>query len=249
VRLSGKVAIITGASRGIGYAIAKRFAEEGATVVINYYKTREGAEKLLNQIRKAGGKGMVVKADVSNAKQVESMVRRVLDKYGRVDILVNNAGVHYTKTFLEAAPDTWDKTMDINLKGAYLCAKAVAPTMLKQKDGKIINISSNSGTYHPSAMRYVEYVASKAGLNGLTKALALHLGPYVKVNAVCPGWIVTEMTSDINSEISRAILNETPLKRYGTVEDVANATLYLASSESDFVTGELHLVAGGRGMH
>lgn len=240
---------MTGASRGIGYAIAKRFAREGAKVVINYNSSKSGATKLLREIRKSGGEGMIVKADVSNSKEVNEMVKKTLDEYGRVDILVNNAGVMYTETFLDADDDVWDKTIDVNLKGAYLCSKAVAPAMIRQKRGKIINVSSNSGLYHPSAMRFVEYVVSKAGMNGLTKALALKLGPYINVNAVCPGWIKTDMVSTIDPEVERAIINETALKRYGTPEEVANAVLYLASSESDFVTGELHIIAGGRGMH
>jgi 3-oxoacyl-[acyl-carrier protein] reductase len=249
MRLSGQISIVTGASRGIGYAIAKRFAEEGATVVINYNSSKAGATKLLREIKKSGGEGFIVKADVSNPKEVKDMVKKTLRKYGRIDILVNNAGVMFPVTFLDASDDIWDKTIDINLKGAYLCSKAVAPAMLEQQHGKIINISSNSGLYHPSAMRFVEYVTSKAGMNGLTKALALKLGPHVNVNAICPGWIKTDMVAATDPELERAILNETALKRYGTPLEVANAAVYLASSESDFVTGELHLVAGGRGMH
>ena len=248
-RLTGKVALVTGASRGIGQAIAKRFAVEGASVVINYNDSRQEAERLLEEISKRGGDGIVVRADVSSPDQVRAMVAKTIERFGRVDILVNNAGVLFTDTFLEAPEEVWDKTIDINLKGAYLCSKAVAPHMLAQKKGKIINISSNSGLYHPSAMRLVEYVVSKAGMNGLTKALALKLGPYVTVNAVCPGWIKTDMVATVDPEAERAIIDETPLKRYGTVEDVASAAVYLASDESDFVTGELHLVAGGRGMH
>jgi 3-oxoacyl-[acyl-carrier protein] reductase len=121
--------------------------------------------------------------------------------------------------------------------------------MLKQKSGKIINISSNSGAYHPSAMRFVEYVVSKAGMNGLTKALALKLGPYINVNAILPGWIETDLVAGIPSAVARATIDETPLKRNGTPDEVANAAVYLASDESDFVTGELHMVTGGRGMH
>jgi 3-oxoacyl-[acyl-carrier protein] reductase len=249
MRLSGKVALVTGASRGIGYAVAKRFAAEGAKVAVNYNNTRSGAEKLLKEIRKAGGVGMIVKADVSDSRQVEQMVKKVLREYGRIDILVNNAGVMYEKTFLDATEEIWDKTMDINLKGGYLCSKAVAPFMLKQKKGKIIFMSSNSGLYHPTALRFVEYSTSKAGMNGLTKALALKLGPYINVNAICPGWIKTDMVAAADTELENRIIEETPLKRYGTADEVANAALYLASSESDFVTGELHIVAGGRGMH
>jgi len=166
-----------------------------------------------------------------------------------VDILVNNAGVHFTDDFLDASEDVWNKTMDINLKGAYLCCKEVAPIMLKQKKGKIIMMSSNSGLYHPSAMRYVEYVTSKAGMNGLTKALALKLGPYITVNAICPGYIKTEMVDFNDPETERKLLDETALKRFGTPEDVANTAVFLASDEADFITGELLIVAGGRGMH
>jgi 3-oxoacyl-[acyl-carrier protein] reductase len=169
--------------------------------------------------------------------------------YGRIAVLVNNAGVLITKDFFDTNEDEWDKTIDVNLKGAYLCSKEVAPIMLKQKKGKIINISSNSGLYHPTAMRFVEYVTSKAGMNGLTKALALRLGPYITVNAICPGWIKTEMVAETDPEVERKILEETALRRYGTPEEVAASALFLASSEADFITGELLIVAGGRGLH
>ena len=191
----------------------------------------------------------MVRADVSDPRDVRRLVKRAVEAYGRVDILVNNAGVLFEKTFLDAPDDVWDKTIDINLKGAYLCSREVAPLMLAQKKGKIINISSNSGAYHPSAMRLVEYTTSKAGMNGLTKALALKLGPYVTVNAILPGRIETDMTAGVSPESARAVIEETPLKRLGAPEEVANAAVYLASDESDFVTGELHLVTGGRGMH
>ena len=249
MKLSGQVAIVTGASRGIGYAIAKRFSEEGAIVVINYKNSESEARHLLREMKAAGRDGMMLRADVSDSGQVRRMVKVVTKKYGRVDILVNNAGVMFTETFLDAGEDVWDQTIDVNLKGAYLCSRAVAPVMLSQGKGKIINISSNSGLYHPSAMKFVEYVVSKAGMNGLTKALALRLGPHITVNAICPGWIKTDMVASIDPEQERAIIAETPLKRHGTSEDVANAAVYLASSDSDFVTGELHIVAGGRGMH
>ena len=249
MRLKGKVTIVTGASRGIGAAIARRFAKEGSKVVIDYNRSEAEAVRLLDEIQKAGGEGMIVKADVSDPADVKRLVRKTVEAYGRVDVLINNAGVMFTQTFLDAEDDTWDKTIDINLKGTYLCSKEVAPIMLEQKRGKIINISSNSGAYHPSAMRFVEYVASKAGMNGLTKALALKLGPYVNVNAILPGWIETEMIAGIPSATAQAIIDETPLRRNGTSDEVANAAVYLASDESDFVTGELHMVTGGRGMH
>jgi 3-oxoacyl-[acyl-carrier protein] reductase len=249
MRLKGKVAIVTGASRGIGSAIARRFAKEGARVVINYNSSRAKAEKLRKEIVEAGGKATLVKADVSDPDQVRRLVKEAVRAYGTVDILVNNAGVLYNETFLDAPLEIWDKTIDTNLKGAYLCSREVAPLMLAKKRGKIINISSNSGAYHPSAMRLVEYTTSKAGMNGLTKALALKLGPYVTVNAILPGRIETDMTAGTSEEMAKFVIEETPLKRFGTPDEVANAAVYLASDDADFVTGELHMVTGGRGMH
>jgi 3-oxoacyl-[acyl-carrier protein] reductase len=202
-----------------------------------------------NKIVDHGGEAICAKADVSKSEEVKHMIETTVKTYGRIDVLVNNAGVLITKDFFDINENEWDKTIDVNLKGAYLCSKEVAPIMLKQKKGKIINISSNSGLYHPSAMHFVEYVTSKAGMNGLTKALALRLGPHITVNAICPGWIKTEMVAQTDPEDERKILEETALGRYGTPEEVAAAALFLASSEADFITGELLIVAGGRGMH
>ena len=249
LKLKGRIAIVTGASRGIGSAIARKFAAEGAKVVVNYNRSEEKASRLVNEIRRIGGEAIAVKADVSRSDEVKQLVEKTISTFGKVDILVNNAGVMFQETFLNADESIWNQTIDINLKGAYLCSKEVAPSMLKQKKGKIINISSNSGIYHPSALRFVEYVASKAGMNGLTRALALQLGPYVNVNAICPGWIKTEMVEGVDPQLEKMVLEETPLKRFGEAEEVANAALYLASDDSDFVTGELHMVTGGRGMH
>jgi len=249
VRLDGQVAIVTGASRGIGKAIAELFGREGAKIVVNYNTSDKQAQAVANRIVSHGGEAICAKADVSKSGEVLRMIETTVKTYGRIDVLVNNAGVLITKDFFDIDEDEWDKTISVNLKGAYLCSKEVAPIMLKQKKGKIINISSNSGLYHPSAMRFVEYVTSKAGMNGLTKALALRLGPYITVNAICPGWIKTEMVADIDPEVERKILEETALRRYGTPEEVAASALFLASSEADFITGELLIVAGGRGMH
>lgn len=249
VRLDGQVVIVTGASRGIGKAIAELFGREGAKIVVNYNTSDKQAQAVANRIVDHGGEAICAKADVSKSEEVKRMIETTVKTYGRIDVLVNNAGVLITKDFFDTNEDEWDKTIDVNLKGAYLCSKEVAPIMLKQKKGKIINISSNSGLYHPSAMRFVEYVTSKAGMNGLTKALALRLGPYITVNAICPGWIKTEMVAETDPEVERKILEETALRRYGTPEEVAASALFLASSEADFITGELLIVAGGRGMH
>jgi 3-oxoacyl-[acyl-carrier protein] reductase len=248
-RLEGKVAIVTGSSRGIGKAIAERFAEEGAKVTVNYVSNARDADQVANAIRHSGGEAISVAADVSSAADVTRLVRQTVDAFGRVDILVNNAGVMYTQPVLETTEDEWDRTIDVNLKGAYLCSKEVAPLMLEQRGGTIIMMSSNSGLYHPSAMRFTEYVVSKAGMNGLTKALALALGPQISVNAICPGWIKTDMVADTDPEVEERILNETALRRWGTPDDIAGAAIFLASNEASFITGELLIVAGGRGMH
>jgi 3-oxoacyl-[acyl-carrier protein] reductase len=248
-RLDGKVAIVTGASRGIGKAIAERFAAEGAKVTVNWVGKEREAQAVVDSIKQDGGDALSVRADVASSADVKELVRATLARFGRVDILVNNAGVMFTKPVLETTEDDWDRTIDVNLKGAYLCSKEVAPIMLRQEAGKIIMMSSNSGLYHPSAMRFTEYVVSKAGMNGLTKALALAFGPHITVNAICPGWIKTDMIADTDPEVEKRILAETALRRWGTTDDVAGAAVFLASKEADFITGELLIVAGGRGMH
>ena len=248
-RLAGKVAIVTGASRGIGRAVAERFAAEGSSVVVNYTQGAANANAVVAGIQAAGGTAIAVQADVSRSTDVVRLVEQTLDRFGRIDVLVNNAGVMVAKGVLETSEDDWDVTIDVNLKGAYLCSKAVAPVMIRQGSGSIVNMSSNSGLYHPSAMRFTEYVVSKAGMNGLTKAMALALGPQVRINAICPGWIRTDMVEEIDPAIQQRILEETALKRWGTPADVASSAVFLASDAASFITGELLIVAGGRGMH
>jgi len=247
--LEGKVAIVTGASRGIGRAIAERFAAEGAKVVVNYFSNEAEAGKVVDGIKQRGAEAIAVRGDVSKSADVKHLVESAVKQFGHVDILVNNAGVMVTKPALEASEEDWDRTIDVNLKGAYLCSKEVAPLMMKQQGGRIINMSSNSGLYHPSAMRFTEYVVSKAGLNGLTKALALAWGPHITVNAICPGWIKTDMIADTDPEVEARILGETALGRWGTPDEIAGAAVFLASRDANFITGELLIVAGGRGMH
>ena len=247
--LEGKVAIVTGASRGIGRAIAERFAAEGAKVVVNYVSNEAEAGKVVDGIKQGGAEAIAVRGDVSKSADVKHLVESAVKQFGRVDILVNNAGVMVTKPALEASEEDWDRTIDVNLKGAYLCSKEVAPLMMEQKGGRIINMSSNSGLYHPSAMRFTEYVVSKAGMNGLTKALALAWGPHITVNAICPGWIKTEMIEGTDPEVEKRILGETALGRWGTPDEIAGAAVFLASKDANFITGELLIVAGGRGMH
>jgi len=248
-RLDGKVALVTGGSRGIGRAIAERFAAEGAVVAINYRAEADMAANIVAAIERDNGTAISVRADVSQSDDVERLVRTTVERFGRIDILINNAGVHIAKPVLETTEADWDLTMRVNLKGPWLCSRAVAPLMIERRAGTIINMSSNSGLYHPSAMAYTEYVASKAGLNGLTKAMALALGPYVTVNAICPGWIRTDMVEELDPAVHDRILGETALARWGVPEDVAAAAVFLASADAAFITGELLIVAGGRGMH
>ena len=236
-RLKDRVAIITGASRGIGRSIAEVFAQEGAKVVINYNTNEAKASEVAKEIEKKGGHVICIKADVSIVADVKHLVNTTRDTFGRIDILVNNAGVMYPEDFLATSEEAWDRTIEVNLKGAYSCSKEVAPIMIKQKKGKIINISSNSGLYHPSSMRYVEYVTSKAGMNGMTKAMALRLGPYITVKAICPGYIQTEMVAHNDPATEKMLLDETALKRFGRPDEVANAAVFLASDEADFITG------------
>jgi len=247
-RLQGKIALVTGASRGIGRAIAKLFAEEGAKVVINYGRSEREASSLAEEIKKQGGEVLLVKADVSKSQEVKEMIKKTIDRFGRIDILVNNAGILIQAPFLESTEQMWNKMMDVNLKGSYLCAKEVAPVMLKQKSGKIINISSVSGLAQKSALGNVPYAASKAGVIGLTRSLAVNLGPTINVNAICPGLIETDMSASLPPERRRIPVEEAPLQRIGRPEEIAYAALFLASEESNFITGEVITVSGGRGM-
>jgi 3-oxoacyl-[acyl-carrier protein] reductase len=249
MRLKDKVAIVTGASRGIGRGIARMFAEEGAKVVVNYNTSKNEASSLAEEIKKMGRDVLLVQADVSKADQVKNMVRNTLERFGRVDVLVNNAGTLVpAKSFLESTEEDWDRTLDVNLKGAYLCCREVAPIMLKQKKGKIINISSISGLYEKLGMGYVDYVSSKAGMIGLTRALAVHLSPAINVNAIAPGTVETEIVAALPADVKQQMKDEALMKRLGTPRDMAYAAVYLASDESDFVTGEVLTVSGGRAI-
>jgi 3-oxoacyl-[acyl-carrier protein] reductase len=249
--LEDKVAIVTGASKGIGRATAKLLAEEGAKITANYLTSSIEAESLREEITKMGGECLLFRADVSNAKEVKEMGAATVARFGTVDILVNNAGMGYLKRLLESTEEDWDRTIDVNLKGVYLCSKEVAPIMLKQKRGKIVNVASTSGMpASPIALEIVDYAAAKAGVIGLTRALAVNLAPYVNVNVVTPGMTVTGAIESMGftAESLAIRIDETPLKRFGSPEEIAKAILFLSSSESDYVTGENLVVAGGRPM-
>jgi 3-oxoacyl-[acyl-carrier protein] reductase len=249
MKLQSKVAIITGAGRGIGRATAKIFAQEGAKIVINYSKSEKEASSLADEISNDGGETLVVKADVSKADEVKKMIQKTIAKFGRIDILVNNAGIAIPTTFLDSTEEIWDRTMDVNLKGTYLCSKEVAPIMLNQKSGKIINIASISGMAERTAVNNTAYVVSKAGVIGLTRSLAVNLGPHIDVNAICPGLIDTDMVeANFTAEQKTKAIQEYLLKRMGKPEEIASAALFLASGDSDFITGEILTVAGGKAM-
>ena len=245
MRLKKQVAIVTGAGQGIGRAVALTLAREGATVVVNDIDL-EKAEKVAEEIKSQGGQALPVQADVSVGDEVNNLVEKTLDSYKRVDILVNNAGVAKMTRFLELTEAEWDRTMNINIKGQFLCSKAVIAHMIKQKRGKIVNIASLAA--HIGAPGLAAYGASKGGVVQLTKALAVELGKYnIMVNAVSPGLTLTDLIKSAVKDRPDFIegIDRIPLRRAAEPEDIANVVLFLASSESDYITGQVIIVDGG----
>ncbi len=249
-RLEGKVAIVTGSARGIGREIALCYAKEGAAIVVNDVLTKE-MEATAEEIRGLGKKAIAVKADVSQKKEVQSLFEKTLEEYERIDILVNNAGIARHAPFLEITEEIWDRVLAVNLKGPFLCSQAVAPHMMRQKYGKIINISSSAGI-GSSNYGMAEYAPAKAGLIMLTKVCATELGPYgINVNAIAPGAIVTDITYSVRrgEELEKWIelrKSQAVLRRLGTTQDMANLALFLASDESSFISGQVIASNGGR---
>lgn len=252
-RLKDKRALVTGSSSGIGRGIAVRFGLEGAKVAVNYSKSHDGAMVTADAIRRSGGEAMVTRADVSKTEEVDAMISEVVREFGGLDILVNNAGIYVEGGvfaedggLLKTSDDLWDRTIDVNLKGAFLCARRAVPEMLKNGRGRIINISSIDGVIaEPNS---VAYCSSKAGMIGLTKALALDLAAKkINVNAIAPGQIDTPALADpfLKEESVKKYLAKTPSKRIGLPEDIAAAAVFLASDESDFATGSVFVIDGG----
>jgi len=242
--LKDKVALITGASRGIGKAIALKFAQNGANVIINYSSSQSQAENLKEEIEKIGTKAMIIKCDVSNSDEVNQMFFQVEKEFGRIDILVNNAGITKDGLILRMNDEDFDRVIAINLRGAFLCAKAAAKMMVKQRFGNIINISSVVGI--TGNIGQANYAASKAGIIGLTKSLAKELASRnIRVNAIAPGFIKTDMTEVLSDKIKEAMLSSIPLGRFGEADEVANVALFLASGLSSYITGQVIVVDGG----
>ncbi len=244
MKLNNKVALITGASRGIGRATALLFAKEGAKVVINFEKEKQRAQEVADEIVKMNGVAMIVQADVAQEDQVKSMVEKCIEAFGKIDILVNNAGIVYDVPFEERTVEQWKRTLDVNLIGTYLCSKYASQHMLKNGSGNIVNIASTNGidTLSPDSM---DYDASKSGVISLTKNLATQLAPTIRVNAVAPGWVETEINKDLDKDYVESETKKILLGRFGKPEEIAQAILFLVSDDASFITRSTFVVDGG----
>ena len=245
--LSGKVAVITGASRGIGKAIAIKMAEAGATVVINYNGSRDRAEAVRKEIEEKGGKASIYQCNVSDFTACEKLIQQVVAEYGRLDILVNNAGITRDGLLMKMTEEDFDAVVDTNLKGTFNCIRFASRQMLKQRGGRIINISSVSGVMGNAGQ--ANYSASKAGVIGLTKATARELASrHITVNAIAPGFIETEMTEVLSDNVKEEAVKQIPLGSFGKPEDIANMAVFLASERAGYITGQVINVDGGMCM-
>ncbi|WP_144461398.1 3-oxoacyl-[acyl-carrier-protein] reductase [Siminovitchia fortis] len=247
MKLEGKVALVTGASRGIGRATAIKLAEAGADVVVNYAGSTDKANEVAEQIKALGREAITYQCNVSDSDAVQSMVKDVIAKFGRLDILVNNAGITRDNLLMRMKEDEWDDVIDTNLKGVFLCTKAVTRQMMKQRSGRIINVASIVGVIGNPGQ--ANYVAAKAGVIGLTKSSARELASRgITVNAVAPGFIATDMTDQLADEQKEAMLQQIPLAKFGLASDIANAVLFLASDDANYITGQTIHVDGGMAM-
>ncbi|MER2048848.1 MAG: 3-oxoacyl-[acyl-carrier-protein] reductase [Solibacillus sp.] len=245
--LTGKCAVVTGASRGIGRAIALQLASEGAKVVVNYSGSEQKAQEVVEEIKANGGEAIAVQANVADTDSVQNLMKTALDTYGSIDILVNNAGITRDNLLMRMKDDEWDDVINTNLKGVFLCTKAVTRQMMKQRAGRIINISSIVGVAGNAGQ--ANYVAAKAGVIGLTKTTAQELASRnILVNAIAPGFITTEMTEGLPEDIKEGMLKQIPLAKLGQPEDIAKAVVFFASDSSNYITGQTLQIDGGMVM-
>ena len=245
--LTGKVALVTGASRGIGRRIAVTLAGYGATVIVNYNGSQAKAEEVVTEIEVNGGHAEAIQCNVAEFDEAKELIDKVVKSYGRLDILVNNAGITKDNLILKMSEEDFDAVLSTNLKGAFNCVKHVARQMLKQRSGRIINISSVSGVMGNAGQ--ANYCASKAGIIGLTKSVAKELGSRgITSNAVAPGFIETEMTAVLSDDVKKSMGEQIPLKRFGQTKDIAETVAFLASDLAGYITGQVIQVDGGMAM-
>lgn len=247
MELSGKTALVTGAGRGIGAAIAKKLADKGATVVINYSGNDKAAQDTLDDITADGNKAEIYKCNVADYEEVEQMIQYVVQKYKKIDILINNAGITRDGLIMRMSEKDFDDVIDVNLKGTFNCIRHVARQMIKQRCGRIVNMSSVVGIAGNAGQ--VNYAASKAGVIGITKSAAKELAARgITVNAIAPGYIDTDMTRVLSDDIKDGIVSQIPLKRMGQVSDIADAAVFLVSDRASYITGQVLSVDGGMNM-
>ena len=247
MNLTGKIALVTGASRGIGRRIAVTLAGYGATVIVNYNGSQAKAEEVVTEIEGNGGRAEAIQCNVAEFDEAKELIDKVVKSYGRLDILVNNAGITKDNLILKMSEEDFDAVLSTNLKGAFNCVKHVARQMLKQRSGRIINISSVSGVMGNTGQ--ANYCASKAGVIGLTKSVAKELGSRgITSNAVAPGFIETEMTAVLSDDVKKSMGEQIPLKRFGQTKDIAETVAFLASDLAGYITGQVIQVDGGMAM-
>lgn len=245
MEFQNKVVLITGASRGIGRGLALAFGKRKAKVVVNYLKSKKEAKKVTDQIKKLNGQAVAVKADVSKRKDVDKMVKKVLKEFDRIDVLINNTGVvHKPADWRKVSEANFRKTWEVNLTGTFNCIKEVAPIMLKQKSGKIVNIASLAGV-NPGGARAPAYTAAKAGVINLTKAFAQELAPCINVNAVAPSWVRTDWHIRKGKRFFKMVEKVVPMKRIAEIEDIVQAVFFLVSDKANFITGQTLIIDGG----
>ena len=244
MKLNGKVALVTGASRGIGAAIASKLASLGCDVAINYAGNIQKAEETLNAVKAYGVNAQIYQANVANYEEVEAMTKQIIKDFGHLDIIINNAGITSDNLMMRMNQDSFDSVIDVNLKGTWNVCKSITRPILKQRSGVIINLSSVVGIN--GNVGQVNYAASKAGVIGLTKSLAKEFASRnIRVNAVAPGYVKSDMTAKLSEEITEKVLENIPLGQLGEVEDIANAVAFLVSDEARYITGQVLVVDGG----